>query len=72
MRRGGQRGWEEHRDVVVYLEVVEWGHLVWDLWLGVEEVGFVKLVEVAALEGGTRARDEAVPMGEGLGLEAGL
>jgi hypothetical protein len=58
--------------VVVYLEVVGRDRLVWDLWFGAEEVGYVMVVEVTALEGGTRARDEAVPMGEGLGLEAGL
>ena len=72
MKQAGQRGWEEHRDVVVYLEVVGWGHLVQDLGLGVEEVGFVELVEVPALEGWTRARDEKVPMGVGSGHEVEL
>ena len=56
--------------MVVYLEVVGRARWVWDLRLGVEEVGFVKLVEVAALEGGTRAKDEAVPMGVGSGRAA--
>lgn len=72
MRSDGQKGWEERRDVVVYHEVVGWGRLVWDPRLGVEEVGFVGLVEVIAVEEGTRAKDEMVPMGLGLGLEAGL
>ena len=40
--------------------------------LGVEEVGFVMLAEVIASEEGTRAKDEMVPMGVGLGLAAGL
>jgi hypothetical protein len=37
---------------------------------GVVEVGFALLVEVIALEGGTRAKDEMVPMEVGLGLAA--
>ena len=58
--------------MVVYHEVVGWGRLVWDPRLGVEEVGFVGLVEVFAVEEGTRAKDETVPMGVGSGLRVGL
>ena len=35
------------------------------------EVGFVMVVEVTVSEGGTKAKDETVPMEVGLGLEAG-
>jgi len=70
MRPDGQKGWEEHRDVVVYLEIVKRGRRVQDLRLGVGEVGYVMLVEVTALEGGTIAGDEMVPMGVGSGLAA--
>ena len=37
-----------------------------------EEVGFVKLVEVTVSEEGTRAKDEMVPMGVGPGPGVGL
>jgi hypothetical protein len=56
--------------VVVYLEVVGRDRLVWDLWFGVEEVGYVMVVEVTASEEGTRAKDEMVPTGVGLGRAA--
>jgi hypothetical protein len=72
MRLDDQRGWEEHRDVVVYLEVVGWDRSVWDLRFGVGEVGYVMVVEVTASEKGTRATDEMVPMGVGSGHEVGL
>lgn len=72
MKRGGQKGWEEHRDVVVYLEVVGWDRSVWDLMLGVVEVGFVMVVEVTASEERTRAKDEMVPMGVGSRHGVGL
>jgi len=45
---------------------------MWDPRLGVEEVGFVELVEAIAVEEGTRAKDETMPMGLGSGLRVGL
>jgi len=58
--------------VVVYLEVSGRRCLMWDPRLGVEEVGFVELVEAIAVEEGTRAKDETMPMGLGSGLRVGL